>query len=422
MNSANHHLDKTISDEVIFDPYKIKLDFPALEQQVNNHTIVYLDNAATTQKPHCVIDATQHYYEKDNANVHRGVHTLSQRATNDYEDARDLLRSFLNAKDRKEIIYTRGTTDGINLVAQCFVRPKLEQNDEVLITHMEHHSNIVPWQLICEVTGARLVVGEINDKGELKLEEFINKINKKTKFISIVHLSNSLGTINPVQSIIRAAHDRGVPVLLDGAQAAARLAIDVQELDCDFYATSGHKIYGPTGIGILYGKQTHLESMGPYQGGGDMIKKVDFEHTIYNDLPYKFEAGTPNIAGAVGLAHAVKYVQQHGIPAIEAHENRLVDYATQKVIEIDGVRIIGTAQEKAGVLSFVMAGIHPHDLGTILDSQGVAIRAGHHCTMPLMKRFNVAATARASFALYNTTQDVDALVTAMQKAKEIFQK
>ena len=408
------------STEAVFDPYRARQDFPILDQEVNGKPLVYLDNAATTHKPNCVIEATSHYYATDNSNVHRGLHTLSERATKDYEGARDKVRDFFNAADRKEIIYVRGTTDAINLVAQCYVRPRVNPGDEILISHMEHHSNIVPWQLICEATGAVLKVIPITDAGELDMAAFHQLLGARTRFVSVVHLSNSLGTINPVKEIIDAAHALDIRVLIDGAQAAARLGVDVQALDCDFYATSGHKLYGPTGIGVLYGKASLLSGMTPYQGGGDMIKAVTFEKTLYNDLPYKFEAGTPNIAGGIGLGAALDYLTGHGIQAVDEHEKTLLKYATEAVVNIPGLTIVGTAKEKAGVLAFTLDGIHAHDVGTILDSEGVAVRAGHHCTMPVMARFGVAATARASFGLYNVTEDIDALVLGLRKAKELF--
>ena len=420
MSVESEQANVASSTEAVFDPYRARQDFPILHQEVNGKPLAYLDNAATTHKPSTVIEATSHYYATDNSNVHRGLHTLSERATKDYEDARDKIRDFFNAADRKEIIYVRGTTDGINLVAQCFVRPRVSQGDEILISHMEHHSNIVPWQLVCEQTGATLKVIPITDEGELDMGAFYELLGPNTKFVSVVHLSNSLGTINPVKEIIDAAHAQNTPVLIDGAQAAARLGVDVRALDCDFYATSGHKLYGPTGIGTLYGKQSLLEEMTPYQGGGDMIKAVTFEKTLYNDLPYKFEAGTPNIAGGIGLGVALDYLGGHGISAIDEHEQTLLAYATEAVEDIPGLNLVGTARDKAGVLAFTIDGIHAHDIGTILDSEGVAVRAGHHCTMPVMARFGVAATARASFGLYNVTEDIDALVTGIRKAKELF--
>ena len=406
----------------LYDVHAIREDFPILHQEVNGHPLVYLDNGATSQKPLAVIDAVRDYYCLDNANVHRGVHALSERATRGYEGARDTACRFINAADRAEIVFVRGTTEGINLVAQSYARPILKQHDEIIISTMEHHSNIVPWQILCQQTGARLRVIPVSDEGELELEEYHSILGSRTKLVSVVHLSNALGTINPVQAIIEAAHGVGAKVMLDGAQAAPHIAIDVQALDCDFYAFSGHKVFGPTGIGVLYGKRALLEEMEPYQGGGEMIRSVSFEETTYNVVPHKFEAGTPNIAGAVGIGAALEYVSSVGIDAVAAHEDEVVEQATRKVAEIPGVRLIGTAPAKSGIVSFVMEGVHPHDIGTIVDHEGVAIRTGHHCTMPLMKRFGVAATARASFALYNTHEEVDALVAAIRKVREIFHR
>jgi len=402
------------------DVERVREDFPALRQQVNGKPLVYLDNAATTQKPRPVLEALRRFYEEDCSNVHRGVHTLSQRATEAYERARELVRRFLNARSEEEIIFVRGTTEAINLVAHSFGRHRVRAGDEILISAMEHHSNIVPWQILCEETGARLRVAPINDEGELLLEEFERLLTARTRLVAITHLSNALGTIVPVREVIRLAHERGIPVLLDGAQAVAHLRVDVQELDCDFYAFSGHKLYGPTGIGVLYGKAEWLETMPPYQGGGDMISSVTFEKTTYNRLPYKFEAGTPHIAGAIGLGAAIEYVTAIGLEAIAAHERDLLAYATEAVSGIPGLRLIGTAREKASILSFTLEGVHPHDIGTILDHEGIAIRAGHHCAQPVMERFGVPATARASFALYNTREEVDALVRALEKVREVF--
>ncbi len=399
-----------------------RADFPILRATVRGQPLVYLDNAATTQKPQSVIDAEVAYYTNTNANVHRGVHSLSQRATDDYEAARGKVRSFINAADASEIVFVRGTTDAINLVAQSYARPKLTADDNIIISAMEHHSNIVPWQMVCGQTGAELRVVPVNDAGEFDLETFAKVIGPGTKLVAVTHLSNALGSITPVKRIIELAHAHGVPVLVDGAQAISHLPVDVHALDCDFYAFSGHKLYGPTGIGALYGKAALLEAMPPYQGGGDMIRSVTFGQTDYNDLPYKFEAGTPNIAGAIGLGAAIDYVSAIGLAAIAAHERDLLDYASSQVAGIAGVRIIGTAREKASILSFVIDGIHPHDIGTILDHDGVAIRAGHHCAMPLMQRFGLNGTARASFALYNTRQEVDALVAGLRKVVEMFQR
>jgi len=422
MSAQTHRANVTDSTQAVFDPYKVREDFPILDQTVNGKRLVYLDHAATSQKPRSVIEATSRYYSENNANVHRGLHTLSERATRDYEGARDAAVGFLHARSRKETVFVRGTTEAINLVAQGYARPRLRADDEVIISHMEHHSNIVPWQIVCEQTGARLRVIPINDDGELEFDAYLKLLGPRTRFVSVVHLSNSLGTINPVQDIIEAAHARGVPVLIDGAQAAQHSRIDVQALDCDFYALSGHKIYGPTGIGLLYGKQALLDDMAPYQGGGDMIKSVTFERTLYNDLPYKFEAGTPNIAGAVGLSAAIGYLAAHSMAAVAEHERAVLEYGTAALADVPGLRLIGTARNKAAILGFVMDGIHAHDIGTILDAEGVAIRAGHHCTMPVMQRFGVAATARASLGLYSTREDIDALAAGLLKARELFDR
>lgn len=397
-------------------------DFPILREKVYGKPLVYLDNAATTQKPVSVIEAEAAFYRHSNSNVHRGVHALSQRATDQYEAARETVRRFINAASTQEIIFVRGTTEAINLVAQSYARPRLEADDNVVISAMEHHSNIVPWQMVCAQTGAELRVAPVNDAGELDLEMFAHLIGPKTKLVAITHLSNALGTINPVKQIVDMAHAHKVPVLLDGAQAIAHLGVDVHVLDCDFYAFSGHKIFGPTGIGVLYGKQALLEAMPPYQVGGDMISSVTFGKTEYNDLPYKFEAGTPNIAGAIGLGVALDYVSSVGIDAIAAHENELLAYATSLAKNINGLRIIGTARAKASILSFTLEGVHPHDIGTILDHEGIAIRAGHHCAMPVMQRFGLAGTARASFSLYNTHAEVDALIVGLAKVQEMFQR
>jgi len=402
-----------------YDVQKIRKDFPILHQSVHGKPLVYLDNAATTQKPLAVIEAIENYYRHDNSNIHRGVHTLSERATEAYERVRAAAQKFLNAADQKEIIFVRGTTEAINLVAQTYGRKNVGSGDEVLITAMEHHSNIVPWQLLCEEKGAKLRVAPINDRGELQLDEFEKLLSPKTKFVAIAHLSNALGTLNPVQKIVQMAHSRNIPVLVDGAQAAPRMQVDVRALDCDFYALSSHKIYGPTGIGILYGKTKLLEAMPPYQGGGDMIASVTFEKTVYNRLPYKFEAGTPNIADTIGLGAAFEYLNGLGLEQIERHEAEVLDYATKSVEAIPGVRVVGTAKEKAGVLSFVMDDIHPHDIGTILDTEGIAVRTGHHCAQPVMQRFGIPATARASFCLYNTREEVDALVKGIRKVQEV---
>ena len=396
-------------------------DFPILQQKVHGKPLIYLDNAATTQKPQAVIDAESAYYRTTNANVHRGVHALSQRATDDYEAARGKVQRFINAAHGEEIIFVRGATEAINLVAQSYARPHLTPGDEILISAMEHHSNIVPWQMVCEQTGARLKVVPINDAGEFMFDAYAQLLNARTRLVAVTHLSNALGTIAPVERIIALAHAQNVPVLLDGAQAVSHLPVDVRALDCDFYAFSGHKIFGPTGIGALYGKAALLDAMPPYQGGGDMIRLVRFDKTEYNDLPYKFEAGTPNIAGAIGLGAALDYVSAIGIEAIAAHERALLAYATDLVSAIPGLRIVGTAQHKASILSFTLDGIHPHDIGTILDRAGIAIRAGHHCAMPVMQRFHIAGTARASFALYNTQAEVDALAAGLREVQEMFQ-
>ena len=403
-----------------FDVMRRRADFPILAESVNGHPLVYLDNAATTQKPRSVIDALSRYYAHDNANVHRGVHTLSQRATDDYEAARTNIARFVNAGAAEEIVFTRGTTDAINLVAQSFGRPMLRPGDEIVISALEHHSNIVPWQLLCGQTGAVLTVVPVDDAGEFDLDAYASMLGPRTKLVAITHVSNALGTITPIQRIIALARAAGVPVLVDGAQAIAHVAVDVRALDCDFYAFSGHKIFGPTGIGVLYAKAARLEAMPPYQGGGDMIRSVTFEKTEYNDIPYKFEAGTPNIAGAIGLGAALDYVRVVGIDAIEAHERDLLAYATARVSDIPGLRIIGTAKEKAGIVSFTLEGVHAHDVGTILDHGGVAIRAGHQCAMPIMTRFGVPGTARASFALYNTREEVDALVAGIERVRRMF--
>jgi cysteine desulfurase / selenocysteine lyase len=398
----------------------VREDFPILRQRIHGKPLVYLDNAATSHKPRAVLDAEERFYVTDNSNVHRGVHLLSERATRDYEDARGKVQRFLNASSPHEIVFVRGTTEGINLVAQTYGRRHVRAGDEVVITHMEHHSNIVPWQMLCEEQGAVLRVVPINDRGELLLEEYERLLGPRTRFVAVTHLSNALGTVNPVGRMIELAHRQGVPVLVDGAQAVPRLAVDVRALDCDFYVFSGHKIYGPTGIGVLYGKAALLQAMPPYQGGGDMIASVTFARTTYNTLPYKFEAGTPNIAGAIALGVALDYVSGLGIERIAAHERTLLDYATRVVEEVPGVRLIGTAAERAGVLSFVLDGVHPHDIGTILDGEGVAVRTGHHCCQPVMDRYGVPATARASLAVYNNREDIDALVRGLAKVKEMF--
>jgi cysteine desulfurase/selenocysteine lyase len=403
-----------------FDVRKLREDFPILRSRVHGKPLVYLDNAATTQKPRAVIDAILRYYEGQNSNIHRGVHHLSEVATRAYESARVKVQRFLHAADAREIIFTRGATESINLVAQSFLRPGLKAGDEVLITHMEHHSNIVPWQMLRDELGLVLQVAPINDQGELILEEFEKLLSPRTKLVSVTHVSNALGTIVPVKKIVEMARRRGAKVLLDGAQAVPHLAVDVRDLDCDFYAFSGHKLYGPTGIGVLYGKAALLEAMPPYQGGGDMILSVSFEKTKYNHLPYKFEAGTPHIEGVIGLGAGLDYVTSLGLGAIAAHEDDVLRHGTKVLSAVPGLRIIGTAREKAGVLSFDLEGVHPHDIGTILDQEGIAIRTGHHCAQPVMDRFNVPATARASLALYNTTEELDALAAGLRKVAEVF--
>jgi cysteine desulfurase / selenocysteine lyase len=403
----------------IFDADRVRADFPILRQQVHGHPLVYLDNANTTQKPQAVLDALSEYYLASNANIHRATHLLSERATRAYERSRVLLQRFINARDSREIVLTRGCTDGINLVAQSWGRTVLRPGDEVLVSWMEHHSNIVPWQIVCEQTGATLRAVPIDDRGELRMDEFDRLLTDRTRIVAMIHVSNALGTIAPVAEIVRKAHAAGAVALIDGAQAAAHVPVDVQALDADFYAFSGHKMFGPTGTGVLYGKAAILDGMPPYQGGGDMISSVTFEKTTYNALPYKFEAGTPNIAGVVGFGAAIEYLNGLDREAVRAHEDGLLAYATRLVADLPGVRIIGEAQAKTGVLSFVMDGIHPHDIGTVLDSEGVAIRTGQHCAQPVMDRFGIVSTARASFACYNTTADVDALVRALRKAKEL---
>ena len=403
-----------------FDVARARADFPILRQLVRGKPLVYLDNAATTQKPLAVIEALNHYYRLDNANIHRGVHTLSERATAAYESARETVRGFINARSTKEIVFVRGATEAINLVAQTWGRANAKQGDEILLSEMEHHSNIVPWQMLCQQVGAKLKVIPINDAGELQLDRLDALLTVRTRLVGITHCSNALGTINPVRQIIEKAHAAGAVVLVDGAQAVAHLPVDVQALGCDFYVFSSHKLYGPTGTGVLYAKESLLEAMPPWHGGGEMIKYVTFEKTIYNDLPAKFEAGTPHIAGGIGLGAAIDYVTQIGLEAIAAHEHDLLTYATQRTAEISELCIIGTARAKSGILSFDLGRIHPHDIGTMLDHQGIAIRTGHHCAMPVMQHYGVPATARASFALYNTRADVDALMVGIRKVIEAF--
>jgi len=403
-----------------FDVSKVRRDFPALHQDVHAKPLVYLDSAATSLKPQVVIDAVKDVYERDCANIHRAVHLLSQRATLRYEGAREKVRSFLNAQNKTEVVFTRGTTEAINLVAQSYGQTVLQRGDEVLVSELEHHSNIVPWQILCQRTGAKLVVVPMTDRGEVLREAFEKKLSDRTKIVALAHVSNALGTVLPVAELIALAHQRGAVVLLDGAQAVSHVEVDVQALDCDFYAFSGHKLYGPTGIGVLYAKERLLEGMPPYQGGGDMIRSVTFEETIYNDLPYKFEAGTPNIAGAIGLGAAIDYYAGFNQEAVHAHEANVLRYATDALQAVPGLRLVGTAPGKVSALSFLMDAAHPHDIGTIVDSEGVAIRTGHHCAQPVMEHFGVAATARASLGMYNTVEDVDALVRALHKVQELF--
>ncbi len=398
-----------------FDLKKIRADFPILKREIHGKPLIYFDNAATTQKPQVVIDKIVDFYQNTNSNIHRAVHYLSKTSTEEYDNARKTVQNFINAKNFEEIIFTRGTTEAINLVASSWGRANLQKNDEVVISEMEHHSNIVPWQIICREKGAKLKIAPIDDNGDIILDEFEKLLNEKTKFVSIVHISNSLGTVNPIKTIIDKAHKFGAKVLIDGAQSVQHRKIDVQALDCDFYAISGHKIYGPTGIGALYGKKDILENMSPYQSGGDMIMTVTFENTTYNYLPFKFEAGTPNIAGAIGFGEAINYVNSIGIENIAEYENELLNYATKKMLEIEGLKIIGNAKDKASVISFVFDTIHPTDIGTMIDLHGIAIRTGHHCTEPIMHRYNVPGTSRASFAFYNTKDEVDVFADALKK-------
>lgn len=406
--------------EIVYQVEKIRNEFPILSTLAHGKPLVYLDNAATTQKPNAVLDIQNIYYREQNANIHRGVHHLSEVATFEYEKARGKVKNFINAEESREIIFTAGTTASINLVAHSFGRTYLSAGDEVIISAMEHHSNIVPWQMICEEMRATLRVIPMNDNGELMMDEFETMLNPKTKIVSVVFISNSLGTVNPIKTIIELSHRAGAKVLIDGAQAVAHANVDVRDLDCDFFAFSGHKLFGPTGVGILYGKAELLEQMKPYQGGGDMIRSVTFEKTTFNDLPYKFEAGTPNIVGGIGLGAAIDFVNTIGINAIAEYEHSLLAYGTELLQNVDGLRIIGTAKEKAGVISFVLAHVHPHDIGTILDREGIAIRTGHHCTQPVMQRFGIPATARASISLYNTKHEFDVLVRGLVKVREIF--
>jgi cysteine desulfurase/selenocysteine lyase len=402
------------------DAERVRKDFPILERMINGRPLVYLDSGASSQRPLPVLRAVEDYETHSHANVHRGVHALSQAATEAFEGARERIRRFINARSTKEIIYVRGTTEGINLVAQSYARPRFKAGDEILITGLEHHANIVPWQMVCEQTGCTLKVAPIDRRGELVYDEFLKLLSPRTKLVAVAHVSNALGTVLPVKRIIDAAHAQGAVVLIDGAQAVPHTAVDVRALGCDFYTFSSHKIYGPTGVGILYGREELLEAMPPWQGGGDMILSVSFEKTTYNELPYKFEAGTPNISGAVGMAAAMDYIEGLGIDKIAAHEQRLLQLATTELERIPGIHIIGQAAHKAAVLSFTMEGVHPHDLGTILDTEGIAVRTGHHCAQPVMTFFGIPATARASFGVYNTEKDVASLVAGLQKVREVF--
>ena len=399
---------------------KVRADFPILDQQVNGRPLVYLDSAASAQRPRAVLAAVEHYETRLHSNVHRGVHTLSQRATEAYEGARETVRRFINARSTREIVFVRGTTEAINLVAQSWGRNHLRAGDEILITQLEHHANIVPWQLACQASGARLVAAPITHSGELDLSAFAARLGPRTRLVAVAHVSNALGSVLPVAEIARLAHAHGVPVLLDGAQAIAHATVDVQALGCDFYAFSGHKVYGPTGIGVLYGREELLATLPPWQGGGDMILTVSIERSTYNELPWRFEAGTPNMSGAVGLGAALQYLESLGRDAVAAHERMLADHASERLRAIPGLDLIGTARDKAAVISFTLAGVHPHDIGTILDAEGVAIRTGHHCAMPVMDYYGIAATARASFACYNTLANVDALCAALGKVREVF--
>ena len=399
--------------------YKVREDFPTLSTKVNAKPLIYFDNGATSQKPSVVIDAVSNYYRFSNSNVHRGVHYLSQKATEQYEQSRDLLKDFLGAESREQIVFTKGTTDAINLVANSWAENHIQKGDEILITTMEHHSNIVPWQMICEKKQAVLVVADVNQIGEIVMDDFKAKVGGKTKLISVSHVSNTLGTVNPVNKIIELAKKRNIPVFVDAAQSIPHMPVDVKDLDCDFLAFSGHKLFGPTGIGVLYAKMKWLNEMSPYQGGGDMIKEVTFKKTTYNEPPLKFEAGTPNIAGAIGLAAAVKYVNKLGFPFIEQQESRLLQYATKELLKIDGLRLIGSSENKAAVISFLIGDIHPFDVGTLLDQLGIAIRTGHHCTQPLMDHYKIPGTARATFSFYNTIEEIDEFVNALKKAKKM---
>lgn len=416
---AAHEMPNAAPPRGRFDVQRVRNDFPLLKQRIHGKPLIYFDNGATSQKPQVVIDALTRYYAAENSNIHRGVHFLSERATAAYEAAREKIRRFLNARSEKEIIFVRGTTEAINLVTQSYGRAFLKAGDEIIVSAMEHHSNIVPWQMLCQQIGAHLRVIPINHAGELVFDEYRRLLNEKTKFVSIAHVSNALGTVVPVKEVVQLAHERGVPVLIDGAQAVPHMKVDVQEIGCDFYAFSGHKLFGPTGVGVLYGRADLLDAMPPYQGGGDMISLVTFEKTHYNDLPYKFEAGTPNIAGGIGLGAAIDYLNALDWERVTEHENELLAYATEALSAFEGLRIIGTARHKAGIVSFVFDPIHAHDVGTILDQEGVAVRAGHHCAMPVMQHFGVPGTARASFAMYNSRNDVDRLIDALQVAQRM---
>lgn len=421
MSGSSNPAAQSVGDGARLDAAAVRKDFPILDQKVYGKPLVYLDNAATSQKPTEVIEAINRYYSRDNSNVHRGVHALSIRATDAYEGVRVKARNFINAKSIEEIIFVRGTTEGMNLIAQSWGRANVGKGDEVMISEMEHHSNIVPWQMLCEEKGAKLRIIPMNDDGELRLHEYKKMLTARTRIVSLVHVSNSLGTINPVRDMVRLAHERGIPVAIDGAQAVPHMKVDVQELDCDFYAFSSHKMYGPMGAGIVYGKKALLQKMPPYQGGGDMIKSVTFTKTTYNALPFKFEAGTPSVADVVGLGAAIDYIRKLGYDSISTHENDLLMYATERLGTVGGIRIIGTAKEKTCVISFVLEGIHPHDVGTIVDREGIAIRTGHHCTQPVMRHFDVPATSRVSIGAYNTREEIDALVAALGKVKEVFE-
>lgn len=412
--------DITAMADKMVDFERVRADFPVLQEQFYDKSLVYLDSGATTQKPQCVIGAITQYYQAENANVHRGVYALSEKSTAAFESVRHSVMQFINAKSTHEIVFTKGATASINLIANAFARSELKAGDEVLITHMEHHSNIVPWQVACEQTGAVLKVVPVDDEGVLDLEAYEALLTDRTKIVGVIHISNVLGTINPIKQMIAQAHAKNIPVLVDGAQAAPHIAVDVQDLDCDFYAFSSHKMYGPTGVGVLYGKEAWLQRLPPYQTGGDMIRSVSFDKTEYNVLPYKFEAGTPNVAGVVGFGEAINYLERIGFDAIVKHEQALLAYATKALKQVPGLRIIGNAPDKAGVISFVMDNVHAHDIGTILDHEAIAVRAGHHCAMPLMERFALAATVRASFGVYNNVADVDRLVAGLEKVYELF--